>query len=216
MTDEPSKRRRWLQFRLRTLLIAVLVLSLPLSWFAVRLERARRQREAVETIRQLGGAVRYGYHDSICDPAEHPPVPSLFLKLLGDDFFSDVVGVGFFHKNGLCDDNLAVLDALPELDFVELQHVPITDHGLRYLAGIRSVTTLSLDGTRITDAGLEHLAELSDLTFLCLDNTQVTDAGLEHLKGLSKLQHLSVANVDVTPDGIKRLQAALPTCEIRH
>ena len=33
MTTTPPKRRRWLQFRLRALLIAVLVLSVPLQWF---------------------------------------------------------------------------------------------------------------------------------------------------------------------------------------
>jgi hypothetical protein len=56
MIEELPKRRRWLQFRLRTLLIAVLVLSLPLSWFAVRRERARRQRATIES---LGGRVSY-------------------------------------------------------------------------------------------------------------------------------------------------------------
>lgn len=45
---------QWFQFRLRTLLIAILVLSLPLSWFAVRMERARRQREAIAAIRKAG------------------------------------------------------------------------------------------------------------------------------------------------------------------
>ena len=56
-----AKRRRWFQFRLRTLLTAVLVLSLPLSCFAVRMDRARRQREAVEAIKHIGGEVWYDY-----------------------------------------------------------------------------------------------------------------------------------------------------------
>ncbi len=47
MSDQ--KRRRWLQFRLRTLLIAILVLSLPLSWFAARMERALMGSEAWES-----------------------------------------------------------------------------------------------------------------------------------------------------------------------
>ena len=54
MNEVVRPKRRFLQFRLRTLLIAVLVLSLPLSWFAVKMERARRQREAVEVIERLG------------------------------------------------------------------------------------------------------------------------------------------------------------------
>ncbi len=74
MTTEPPKRR-WLQFRLRTLLIAVLVLSLPLSWFAWRMEKARKQREAVEVIRGTGG---YTIYD-----AQKPSVPPVLLKVLG-------------------------------------------------------------------------------------------------------------------------------------
>ncbi len=138
--NEPAKaERRWFQFRLRTLLIAVLLLGLPLSWVAVRMERARRQREAVEAIAKLGGGVRYDYHDGVCHPAEHPPVPSWLLKLRGDDFFSCVVGVGFFPADRVGDDDLAVLGTLPRLNFVELVHVPITDNGLRHLDGLHSL-----------------------------------------------------------------------------
>lgn len=54
--DDPPKRRRWLQFRLGTLLIAVLVLSLPLSLFAVRKQwvdkRSEEANQAAEKIRQ--------------------------------------------------------------------------------------------------------------------------------------------------------------------
>lgn len=53
--DCNTQRLRWFQFRLRTLLVAILLLSLPLSWFGWRLEEARRQRKAVEAIRQMGG-----------------------------------------------------------------------------------------------------------------------------------------------------------------
>ena len=55
MENERPKRRKWFQFRLRTLLIVVLVLSLPLSWFAWRMDRARRQWETLEEIERLGG-----------------------------------------------------------------------------------------------------------------------------------------------------------------
>ena len=57
MTTGTHKRRRWFQFRLRTLLIAILVLSLPLSWFAWKMEKARRQKEFTERIERLGGSV---------------------------------------------------------------------------------------------------------------------------------------------------------------
>ena len=50
MTTPPPKRRtrRLLQFSLRALLVFVLLVSIGMSWLAVKLEKARRQREAVE------------------------------------------------------------------------------------------------------------------------------------------------------------------------
>ena len=43
--NRPKRRtRRFLQFSLRALLVFVLLVSVGMSWFAVKLERARRQR----------------------------------------------------------------------------------------------------------------------------------------------------------------------------
>ncbi len=55
------ERCRWFQFSLRTLLVAALVLSLPLSWFATRMARATKQRAAVEEIERLGGVTLYDW-----------------------------------------------------------------------------------------------------------------------------------------------------------
>jgi hypothetical protein len=49
VTPRPKRRRRrFLQFTVRSLLVFVLLVSIGMSWFAVKLARARRQREAVE------------------------------------------------------------------------------------------------------------------------------------------------------------------------
>ena len=62
MDDRPRKsRRRLLRFSLRALLVFVLLLSVPLAWFAWKMERARKQREAVEWILGTGGEVLYDY-----------------------------------------------------------------------------------------------------------------------------------------------------------
>ena len=87
MTDDRPKHRRWFQFRLRTLLIAVVVLSLPLSWFAVRMEQAKSQREIVEMIERRGGAVLY---DS--GIASGMRVMQSWLRgLFGNDFLDSVI-----------------------------------------------------------------------------------------------------------------------------
>lgn len=54
-----SKRR--FQFGLRTLLSFVTLFAIVCSWFAVKLQQAKRQREAVEALLQLGGYVGYDH-----------------------------------------------------------------------------------------------------------------------------------------------------------
>ena len=46
-TDEETRKRRWYQFSLWTLLLAVLLVSLAMSWVAVRMERRREAAEAL-------------------------------------------------------------------------------------------------------------------------------------------------------------------------
>ena len=85
-------KRRWFQFRLRTLLIAILVLSLPLSWFAMRMEKARRQREAVVAIRWLEGTAYYEWEFK---SGGTQPSSTWWRNVLGHDYFDKVVLVRF-------------------------------------------------------------------------------------------------------------------------
>jgi hypothetical protein len=60
MTAKP--KRRWLQFSLRTMLLAMFVLSCLLGGFGWRWQRAKQQEVAVATLRALGGdVVRYDF-----------------------------------------------------------------------------------------------------------------------------------------------------------
>ena len=60
----PASRYRWLQFRLRTVLLGTVVLCLPLGWLSIKLERTRRQRRAVIAITNAGGFVWYLAQDA--------------------------------------------------------------------------------------------------------------------------------------------------------
>jgi hypothetical protein len=153
-------KRRFLRFSLRALLVFVVLASVGMAWVAAKMQQARQQREVVESIKKLGGGVRYDYHDGVCDPKEHPPVPAWLLAVFGDDFFAKVVGVGFFGTD-ISDDDLAVLEKLPHLEFVQLERVPITDEGLNHLKGLRNLRSLSLTQTGVTWKGITEL--LTDL-----------------------------------------------------
>lgn len=90
---------------------------------------------------------------------------------------------------------LAKLPALVELSLS--MSAGITDEGLKYLARMPVLETLSLAYTAITDAGLSHLSDLSTLKQLDLSNTTITDRGLMHLKGLLNLE-VTAANTSTS------------------
>jgi prevent-host-death family protein len=82
--------------------------------------------------------------------------------------------------------------SLEDIVSLELCRGPVTDAGLRELAGLKKLTWLDLNDTRVTDAGLKELAGLKNLATLLLQDTQVTDAG------------------------VAELQKALPKCKIKR
>jgi hypothetical protein len=241
-TPRPKPRpRRFLQFSLRALLVFVLLVSVGMSWFAVKLEKARRQRQAVEVIGKAevigtaGGGILHEYEWP--DTSAHPPDPEWVRTFLGDDFLFDVVWVSVVEDFG--DDDVRHLKVLTNLVRLDLSGTQVTDAGLEHLERLTNLTDLYLSGTQVTDAGLghlrgltnleylylrdtqvtdaglEHLKELTKLTKLDLRDTQVTDAGLEHLEGLTKLELLALDGTQVTSEGVKKLQEALPDCAIQ-
>lgn len=105
---------------------------------------------------------------------------------------------------------------LPFIRSLELRDCPITNDGLKRVAGLENLTNLHIEGAPITDAGLEHLSDLKNLENLNLARTGVTDAGLTHLKGLAKLKRLNVSGTRVTEDGLKELKQALPNLELNR
>ena len=163
MTTESPKRRRWFQFRLRTLLIAILVLSLPLSWLAWKMEKAKRQREAVERIFHQGGQVFYDDESYGWVAEEHFPGPEQrrwLRQVLGVDLFSNV------WKINLGEADIENVAALPQL---------------RYLSAYD-----------VADADLEHVARLTQLLELHLFYGQLTDAGLVTSQGVGSVGTVGV------------------------
>jgi hypothetical protein len=222
--------RRRFQFGVRSLLLFLVVLSIPLGWFAWEMDKARRQREAVERIVELGGSVGYDYQvDANGDWVDGAEPTTWLRKLLGRDFFYDVVSVhcpSTSFGNGdtrnlkrlpkleflslncpqVTDPGLVHLKGLTNLEVLYLSHAKVTDAGLKHLEGLTSLRVLGLHGTKVTGDGLEHLKRLTNLERLGLGGSQVGDAGLEHLKALPYLQHLEIHDTQVTDAGIPYLR----------
>ncbi len=195
MTDPKRKRRRWYQYRLRTLLVAMVLVSIPCSWLAVKLNHARRQREVVEAIIKSGGSV-----------GDARPVPGLgwLQGLLSDDSLQSFASV---EINGeITDATFEHLRALTSMRVLRLDHSNVTDAGLEQLSGLTNLGTLGLGDTQVTDAGLQHVGKLTQLGRLDLEGTKVTDAGLECLKDMRNLVVLRLENTQVTDAGVEHLK----------
>ncbi len=236
MPSGPVSRpwRKYLRFRLRGLIVLVLVIGAALGWIV---RSARIQRDAVLAIQGAGGDVTYDwdweYATSIT--AGKPRAPRWLVKLLGVDFFGHVTNVSrliatdtsIVHVGSLAeleglslvgspvgDIGAAHFQGLTKLRTLELRGTKVTDVGLKHLNGLTALNYLGLNSTPITDRGLVHLKGLSDLAYLNIHGTQITDAGLAHLKGLTKLRFIGLAGTQVTDAGMTDLERALPDLTI--
>lgn len=108
------------------------------------------------------------------------------------------------------DEDLAILKLLPGLRGLYLNQTPISDAGLKHVAGLKRLIVLGLTGTKITDAGLKELAGLQNLELLQLSDTAITDVGLKEVAKFKKLRRLLVTNTRVTEGGIGELKEVLP------
>ncbi len=131
----------------------------------------------------------------------------------------------------LTDAGLRELAALPALDTISLDSVPISgrafaapgwaklreisatnmpfdDAGLEAVAGLPVLESLDLRATKVTDAGVKHLERAKTLTYLVLDNTGVGDAGLVALGKLPALKELHLEETKITDTGVAALSSA--------
>jgi Leucine Rich repeat len=208
--DTPKRKRRWFQFSLRTLMIFTVVCAVSAGWLGKRIEQKRNERVAVEAIVRLGGRVAYDYER---DSAK-PHGPEWLRGLLGEDFFTRIVGVDLCGCATLTDAGLVNVKGMTELQTLNLFFTTTGDAGVENVRGLSLLQSLDLSETQVTDAGLERLEGLTRLEELRLGKTNITDARLVHLKGLGQLRTLYLWDTRVTDAGIKDLQKSLPTCKI--
>lgn len=107
---------------------------------------------------------------------------------------------------------------LPKLKNLDLGYCDrITDAGLRHVAKIDSVTSLSLRGnSQITDSALNDLVAMKGLTALDLrECAGITDRGLQALGEKSNWELIRLGGCQgVTAEGIAELTKALPNARV--
>lgn len=204
--DATAPRRRF-QFSLRALLIAVTALAV---WLGLEVNRVRRQREAVEAIIAAGGKVHYDYEMApgrSNTPDAEPAAPRWLRKLIGEDFFRDVVDVDL-NRTQINDEWLIRLNDLPKIERLNLAYTSVSDSGFERLTGLRNLRSAIPDETRCTDRSLAHLAAASpDLRELAIGGSGVTDAGLAEIARFKRLRTLVLTGAEITDEGLRQIEA---------
>jgi hypothetical protein len=223
-------RRRWLQVRLRTVLVAMTLLGI---WLGVEVDRAHKQREVVATILELGGQVYYKHQrepNGSLNGEAPPPGPVWLRRWLGDEYFQTPYDVNI-DGSGDTDACVAAAARLVGLDELtvdnmvieDLEHSgyyqgwsdkpcpvygkPLTDRGMESIGRMTKLTRLTIGGAAITDDGLRHLAHLSRLRDLNIIRTPITGTGLSHLACWDQLEGLGLGQTRLSDQGLENLKS---------
>ena len=198
-------KRRWFRFGLLSFLLFITAFCLWLGW---HVEQARRQREAVAWVQEMGGKVQYEYEYAKNGKREanpQPPGPKWLRQLFGIDFWDEVVFI-YIHNERMSD--ITRLARLTSLKHLNLDNTQVRD--VAPLAGLTNLNWLSLYGTEVKD--VTPLAKVGNLRKLDLGDTQVKD--VKPLSGLKQLRELHLILTQVSQEDVEMLQEALPDCGI--
>ena len=216
MIDRMSSRtltflRSLLRFRLRTLLLAMLVISVAMG---IYVNRAKRQQESVAAIKRLGGWAFYDYEikDDKYDPQAESWAPQWLRRLLGDDYLHSVVQVNMVYSEHtgqrldnqqITDEVLLHMDGFPLLEMILLKELQASDDGLAHVGRLGNLRKLYIwNGRNVTDEGVAHLAGCRQLEYLHLSESKLGDEGLRVLSGLPRLKGLSLQGNRCTDAGL--------------
>jgi internalin A len=211
---EPSNsvplHHRWLRFSLRTILVVVTVFGV---WLGVKVDQARRQKRAIESLSALGAQFWFEHQRTSnggFDGRIELHVPAWARELCGDDFFQTVRGVYVRRRPGekvdqprqITDEDLKYLADLPHLEVLQIVSAPISDVGLAHVVYPERLREVTLSNTNIANAFLRRLRAAKRLESLWLDNTRVTDDGLTELYGITSLRRLSLSGTQSGDRGL--------------
>lgn len=200
---------RRFQFSLRTLLVVFTILSV---WTGVYVQRARRQRDAVDFLRQQPGVdVQYDYEDASKKLGSGSAVKPLSAQLLGIDMVANVSGVmvlGWDKRRAapFDDADLVQVGAFPKLKHLRLDGTKVTDRGLSSLAYLRHLQSLYLRGSSVTESGLAYVSQLPELKAMILDcPISINQEGYAFLAQAPSLRFLDLRETPVTDSNLLRL-----------
>jgi hypothetical protein len=230
---QPAKRRFW-RFSLKTLFVLVTLFCI---WFGLWAGSANRQRHAVEAIEQLGGKFKYDYQripsrsgDGLAFSYRvQPPEPIWLRRILGDHYFITPLALQI-DRPAPAENPLVYLDALPDLESVNVSGMQFTPNALVHLQPLTKLRYLTIRDCTFSDRGpvsqfavlehltglevvsidypqfdsndAKHLRDLENLRLLFIYRTAIRDEGLAHFQRLKNLERLGLSGAKITDRGI--------------
>ncbi len=201
-------RRRWFRFSLRTLLVLVIIVAIPLAWIAKERRQSRCERQLAEQLQEQGfRTIEFGRPYGSLDLTRHG-APLGWWR----DVSKKVLGERIITLSAVNADlkDLTPLTGLTYLHGLHLHSIPVSD--LTPLANFKKLEYLTLRTMPVRD--LTPLAGLTNLKSLEFRFVKIND--LTPLAGLTKLTRLTMNDTQVTDEQVEALQKALPNCTIQH
>ena len=204
------------RFRLRTLMILVMICGVLLAWLAMKIQQARNQQNAAKAVIQLGAHIYYDYQfpdrNTGLKPGAVSQVPPFILSMFGDGMFSDVTYLAW-ESNTITNEDLRILSNFPRLKKLHLTGNKISAKGLVVLSELDELEEVSL-GMEMTDSGLDHLAGIKSMQELFILGPK-QDSPFVHARDPEKrISTYYEYQSQVTRAGAERLGEKLPECRI--
>lgn len=204
MSTAAKMKRRWLQFSLRGLLVALTLLGV---WLGLHVERVKRQQLAVAVWSGLGADISYRHELTRAkngtlyfDSSVPPPGPVAVRRLLGDKHFETPVRLHLVTSQKISADDFAALAGLPELQTLEIYgRFQLTDETARRLRGLGRLERLVL-------ANVDGESDASG----------ISEAFIKNLAAMASLRELYLLDGAFSDAEIAKLRRALPECHIDH
>ncbi len=193
-TPVPPRRgwRRFFQFGVGSILLLMLAVGLGMGIIEGQRRHYKATGDAVRDIKELGGSVTV-----------EPLGPAWWHAIIGEDHVR-VTHVSLPAVE-TTDGDLHLVSGFSELKHLDLHNAHrVYGRGLKYLANLRNLESLSLHGTNINDKHLEPLNNLSKLKRLSLHGTYVTGEGLQHLSR-APLEVLSLQSTRLASEHLEHL-----------
>ncbi len=225
ISPNPSTGR--LQFGIVTLLWMLLLASVLMSLYVVKLRPVLAQRAALAKLKPFQYDAEWvsGNVETllVCDGTRKvddsviallQPFRRLRLLILHGKQFT---GTSLAELRGeeleslvllstsITDSALAGLEGMAKLEDLNISDTPVTDAGMHHILALPQLEILRLRNTVVSDEGLRTLSEHPNLKVLDLANTRITDEGLRHLADLSSLEGLHLEATSITDEGLRHL-----------